>query len=74
MEQDPGRNHCIWREAHEGAGFLAGPVACGGPMLEQPVPEGLYPVERIHSAAVCGELRPVGKSHNGEFQKQSVMN
>jgi len=43
-------------------------------MLEHPVPEGLYPVERIHSGAVCGELRPMGKSHNGEFQKQSVMN
>ena len=27
-----------------GAGFLAGPVACGGgPMLEQSTPEGIYP-------------------------------
>ncbi|KAJ7409075.1 hypothetical protein WISP_116706 [Willisornis vidua] len=26
--------------------FLIGPVACGGPTLEQPVSEGLHPVEK----------------------------
>ena len=38
------------------------------------IPEGVYPVERIHYGAVCGELQPVGRTHNGEFQKQRVMN
>ena len=55
VEQAPGRNCCLWRQAHAGAGFLAGPVACGGPTQEQSIPEGLYPVERIHYGAVCGE-------------------
>jgi len=74
VEQGPGRNCCPWREADAGAGFLAGPVAFGGgPMLEQSIPEGLYPVEKIHYRAVCGELQPVGRTHSGEFQKQSVM-
>ncbi|XP_009286684.1 PREDICTED: 3-oxo-5-beta-steroid 4-dehydrogenase [Aptenodytes forsteri] len=27
-------------------------MACGGPALEQPVPEGLYPMERTHIGAV----------------------
>ena len=62
--------------------LLAGPVApwreeptqvCwqdlwprGGPTLEQPVPEGLHPVEGIHTAAICEELQLVGRTHVGE--------
>ena len=35
-------------------------------MLEQPVPEGLQPVEGTHSGAVREELQPVGRTHAGE--------
>ena len=28
-------------------------------MLEQSVPEGLYPMERTHAGAVCEELQPL---------------
>jgi len=34
-------------------------------MLEQPVPEGLHPVEGAHAGAVCEELHPVGRTHAG---------
>jgi len=34
-------------------------------MLEQPVPEGLHPVEGTHAGAVCEELQPVGRTHVG---------
>ena len=30
-------------------------------MLEQPVPEGLYPVEGTHAGAVREQLQPVGR-------------
>jgi len=30
-------------------------------MLEQPVPEGLYPVGGTHTGAVCEELQPLGR-------------
>jgi len=32
-------------------------------MLEQPVPEGLHPVEGTQAGAVCEELQPVGRTH-----------
>jgi len=35
-------------------------------MLEQPVPEGLHPVEGTHAQAVHEELQPVGRTHIGE--------
>lgn len=44
QEQAPGRICDPWREANARICFLAGPVACGGPTLEQFIPEGLYPV------------------------------
>ncbi|TRZ07982.1 hypothetical protein HGM15179_019128 [Zosterops borbonicus] len=36
-----------------------------GPMLEQSVPEGLYPMERTQARAVCGELHPLRMTHIG---------
>jgi len=72
VEQASGRNCCPWREAHERVGFLAAAVACGG-HTGAVIPEGVCLMERIHSGAVCGELQPVGRTHNREFQKQSVM-
>jgi len=59
----------LWRAAHVGADFLAGAVACGGPILEQFIPEGLYPVERIHTRAVLQELQPVGRIYFGEVHE-----
>jgi len=35
-------------------------------MLEQPVPEGLHPVEGTHAGAVREELHPVRRTHIGE--------
>jgi len=35
-------------------------------MLEQPVPEGLHPVEGTHAGAVHEELQPVGRTQAGE--------
>jgi len=35
-------------------------------MLEQPVPEGLHPMEVTHAGAVREELQPVGRTHVGE--------
>jgi len=32
-------------------------------MLEQPVPEGLHPVEGTHAGAVHEELQPMGRTH-----------
>jgi len=54
--------------AHAEAGLLAGLVTPWGPTLEQPVPEGLHPVEGTHAEAVRGELQPVGRTHTGEFR------
>jgi len=69
------------RAAHTGVGLLAGLVTLWGPTLEQPVPEGLHPVEGTHAGAyhaelhpaggthagaVCEELQPVGRTHFGE--------
>jgi len=50
LEQAAGRT-CgpMERGAHAGAGLLAGLVTPWGPMLEQPVPEGLHPVGRTHA-------------------------
>jgi len=41
-------------------------------MLEQPVPEGLHPVGRTHTGAVCEELQPVGRTHIGEVLWRTV--
>lgn len=35
-------------------------------MLEQSVPEGLYPLERIHARAVSEELQTMGRTRIGE--------
>jgi len=35
-------------------------------MLEQPVPEGLHPMEGTHAGAVCEELQPMGGIGVGE--------
>jgi len=35
-------------------------------MLEQPVPEGLHPVEGTHAGAVCEELQDTGRTDVGE--------
>jgi len=32
-------------------------------MLEQPVPEGLHPVEGTHAGTISQELQPVGRTH-----------
>ena len=64
LEQVPART-CgpVERGAHAGAGLLAGLVTPWVPTMEQPVPEGLQPVGRIHAGAVCEELQPVGRTH-----------
>jgi len=54
------------REAHARAGLLAGLVTPWGPTLEQPVPEGLHPVEGTHAGAVREELQPMGRTCIGE--------
>ena len=48
------------------AGLLAGLVTPWGATLEQPVPEGLHPVEGTHAGAVHEELQPMGRTHIGE--------
>ena len=37
----------------------------GGPLPEQSIPEGLYPMERTHAGTVLEELQPVGRTHVG---------
>jgi len=56
----------VEREAHAGAGLLAGLVTLWGPSLEQPVPEGLHSVGRTHAGAVHEELQPMGRTHIGD--------
>ena len=53
------------RGAHTGAGLLAGPVAHGGSMLEQSVPEGLHLLERTHDGAVLEGLQPMRGTNIG---------
>ena len=38
----------------------------GGPTQEQPAPVGVHPMEATHDGALCKELQPVGKIHDGE--------
>ncbi|KAK4830792.1 hypothetical protein QYF61_013625, partial [Mycteria americana] len=38
---------------------------CGGPTLEQSVPEGLHPVERTRAGTVLEELQPTGRTCAG---------
>lgn len=45
--------------------FLAEIVACEGPMLDQSILEGLYPMYRTHSGAVHQELQPMGRTDVG---------
>jgi len=45
---------------------MAGLVTPWGPTLEQPVPEGLHPMEGIHAGTVREELQPMGRTHIGE--------
>ncbi|KAK4824540.1 hypothetical protein QYF61_016144 [Mycteria americana] len=47
MEQAADRNRSPWRGPLAEAGFLERPVADGGPMLEQSVPEGLYTLKGL---------------------------
>jgi len=54
------------RGAHIRAGLLAGLVTLRGPTPEQPVPEGLHPMEGTHPGAVHEDLQPVGRTHIGE--------
>lgn len=39
MEQGPGRNHHLCKQAHTGAEFVLVAVACQAPTLEQSVPD-----------------------------------
>lgn len=50
------------RETHAGDGWLAGFVIPWGYTLEQPVPEGLNPVEETNAGAICGESYAVGRT------------
>lgn len=52
LEQAPGRSCSLWRGTNTGAGFLTEAVTCGQPLMEQPILEGLYPMESIHTEAV----------------------
>jgi len=56
----------VEREAHARVGLLEGLVTLWGPTLEQPVPEGLHPVEGTHAGAVQAGLHSVGRTHVGE--------
>lgn len=38
---------------------------CGESMLEQPILEGLYSVERTYAGAVLKKLQPMGRTHIG---------
>jgi len=51
------------RGVHTRAGLLAGLVTCGGPTLEQSIPEDCTPWEGTHTGAVGEELQPVGRTH-----------
>ncbi|PKU38096.1 ubx domain-containing protein 4 [Limosa lapponica baueri] len=46
------------------AGRISDPML--GSTTEQSVPEGLHPMERTHTGAVCEELQPVGGTKIGE--------
>lgn len=35
--------------------------------MEQPVPDGLHPVEGAHAGAVGEEVEPMEKTHTGEI-------
>ena len=61
-EQVPGRSYKPQRGTHIGAGFLAETVASRGTTLEQPVPEGLYPMEKIHTGESLEGLYPMGRA------------
>jgi len=41
---------------------------CGGPTLEQPIPEGLHSMERTYTRAVCEELQPVRRTYAGDVR------
>ena len=58
-----------WR-AHAGAGLLQDLWPHRVPTLEQPVPEGLHPVEGTHAGVVCEDLQPMGRSHFGEVHRE----
>lgn len=74
LEQGPCGSLC-WNKFLVGSGsmdlsrekpMLEQVLCCsGGPMLEQAMPEELYPVEGADGSAVC-ELQPMGRTHIGE--------
>jgi len=45
--------------------FCQGLLLLREPTLKQPVPEGLHPVGRTHTAAVHEELHPMGRMRAG---------
>ena len=51
------------RGTHAISDLLAGLMTPWEPMVEQPLPAGLHPVEGAHAGAVCEELQPVGRTH-----------
>ena len=73
LKQAPGRT-CgpVERETYARAGLLTALETRGGPTLEQPVPEGLHPVEGNHSGAVCEELQPMEGLMLAKFVENSL--
>lgn len=53
-------------EACAGAGLLGELVIPWALMLEQTIPEELYPMEETHTGAVHEELQSMGRTHTGE--------
>lgn len=50
-------------EAHAVAGFCQDLWTCRDPILEQSIPEGLYPMAGTLSGKVHEELQYVGRTH-----------
>lgn len=67
---DSWQNCDLWIGAYRGTGFLVEHVALWEPTLEQPVPNGLYPMEMLHAGAVLEELKPVESTLIGEVCKR----
>lgn len=53
-------------EACAGGGSWQDLCLRGDSTLEQPLPEGLHPMESTHTGAICEKLQPVGRIHVGE--------
>lgn len=68
QKQDPGRAVPVDRSLHR-TGLLAELVTLWEPALEQPFPNGLYPMEMLHAETALEELKPVGSAPIGEVCK-----